>query len=107
MELNKDHYEKLKNALTSAYREKEKSEVGDLWQIKAMSRIRRIGPLDSKTGYLMNLEQLLWRFAPLACALIFIFSIYLFNIDFGRECEMTQMFLDDPVEYAFVKSFGI
>jgi hypothetical protein len=107
MELNEDHYEKLQNALAAAYREKERAEVGDLWQIKAMSRIRRIGPLNYKTVYLVNLEQLVWRFAPFACALILIFSICLFNMDFAREYEMAQMFLDDPVEYTFVQSFGI
>jgi hypothetical protein len=107
MEPNEDNYEKLKNALTAAYREKERAEAGDLWQIRAMSRIRRIGPLNSKTGYLMNLEQVLWRLAPLVCALILIFSICLFNMDSAREYEMAKMFLDDPIEYVFAQSFGI
>ena len=93
--------------MAAAYREKERVKVGDLWQIQAMRRIRRIGPLNSKTGYLMNLEHLVWRLAPFACALILIFSIFLVNMDFAREYEMAQMFLDDPVEYAFVRSFGL
>ncbi len=107
MKLNENHYVKLRNVLSAAYREKEGAEVDGLWQVRTMSHIRRLGPLNVETGYLMNLEQLLWRLAPVACALILVFSVCLLNIDFSREYEMAKLFLDDPVQYAFVQSFGI
>jgi hypothetical protein len=107
MDLKKQHHIKLRNALAAAYREKEKIEVGTRWKTKTMNRIRRVGSLDDNAGFIMNLEQLLWRLSPVACSLILIFSVFLFNIDFVQEYEMAKLFVDDPVEFAFVQSFGI
>jgi len=39
--------------------------------------------------------------------LIIIFSVFLLNIDFVQEYEIAKLFVNDPVEYAFVQSFGI
>ena len=103
--MSEKHSMKLKNALTTAYREKERTEVSDLWQINTMRHIQRLGPLDAKTGYLMSFEQLVWRFAPVACALILVFSVCLFNLDFSHEYEMAELFMEDPVEYSFAQSF--
>ena len=107
MGLDEKHHLKLKKTLISAYDAKEKAEVGDLWQTDAMRRIRQIGPLESSALYLMNLERLLWRFAPVACALILVFFVCLLNLDFSQQYEAVKLFYDDPVEYAFVNSFGI
>ena len=108
MKLKERHHTRVKDALTVAYREKERNEVGGtLWQANTMSHIRRLGLLDAKTGYLMNLEQLVWRLAPAACALILIFSVCLLNIDFAREYEMVKLFIEDPVQYAFLQTLGI
>ncbi len=107
MKKNEKHHMKLKDALTAAYHEKEKAEISDLWQTKTMGRVRRLGSPGYKTGYLMNFEQLVWRLAPVACTLILIFSVCLLNIDFAQEYEMAKLFIDDPVEYSFVRSFGM
>ncbi len=107
MLFSKNQHMRFKNALTSAYSEKKKVEVGDHWQTETMRRIRQVGSLESRTSYLLNFEQMVWRFAPVACALILIFSICLFNLDFAQEYEMSKLLLDDPVEYAFVQLFGI
>jgi len=72
-----------------------------------MRRIRQIRPQESSGAYLLNLERLVWRFAPIACALILVFSICLLNLDFAQEYEMSKLLLDDPVEYAFLQSLGI
>ena len=106
MLFGENHQLRLKKALISAYSEKKKVEVGDHWQTETMRRIRQIGPLESRTPYLLNFEQLIWRFAPVACALILVFCICLLKLDFAQEYEMSKLLLDDPVEYAFVQSFG-
>jgi hypothetical protein len=107
MKQKERHHLRLKHALTAAYRSKEEAEISDSWQTKTMSRIRSIRPLDTKSDYLMNLEQMVWRLAPAACVLIIAFSVCLFNIDFAQEYDLAKLFLDDPVEYVFVQSFGI
>ncbi len=107
MLFSESHYMRLKKALISAYSEKKNVEVGDHWQAETMRRIRQVGPLESRAVYLLSFEQRVWRFAPVACALILIFSICLFNLDFAQEYEMSKLLLDDPVEYAFVQLFGI
>ncbi len=104
---SESHHMKLKKALISAYSENKKVEVGDHWQTETMRRIRQIGPLETSSAYLLNFEQLVWRFAPIACALILVFSICLLNLDFAQEYELSKLLWDDPVEYAFVQSFGI
>ena len=55
----------------------------------------------------MNLEQMVWRLAPVACALIIVFSIGLLNMDFAQDYDSVKLFWDDPFEYAFVQTFGI
>lgn len=107
MKLNEKHYERLKDALSVAYREKEKAAIGDSWQKKAMRRIRGLGPQDSKAVYWMGFEKLVWRFAPAACVLILIFSVCLLSMDFVQDYEIVKLFVVDPIEYAFVRSFGI
>jgi len=107
MLFSEKNHMRLKEALISAHSAKEKVEVGDQWQTETMRRIRQIGSLESNAAYLLNFERLVWRFAPIACALILVFSICLLNLDFDQEYEMSKLLLDDPVEYAVVKSFGI
>jgi hypothetical protein len=107
MLFSEKHHKKLKKAFISTYGEKEKVEVGDQWQTETMRRIRQIRPQESSATYLLNFERLVWRFAPVSCALILVFSICLLNLDFAQEYEMSKLLLDDPVEYAVVQSFGI
>ncbi len=107
MKLSERQSLKLKNALTVAYHEKERAEVNESWHINTMNHIRRLGPLNSKTGYFMDFGHLAWRMAPVACALILVFAVGLFNLDFTKEYEMVELFLDDPIEYNFVQSFSM
>jgi len=107
MKQSKEHHLKLKNAIVSAYFKRGDAEISEQWQAKTMRHIRGLGPLDSKAVYLTNFQQLLWRFAPVLCALIIIFAVFLFSMDFSPGFEMADLFLDDPLEYSFVQSFGM
>jgi hypothetical protein len=98
---------RLEMELKSAYRERDLIETGDLWQAETMRRIRRIGPHGVGAGYLLGLERLLWRLAPIACVLIFICCVGLFSLDLTQGFEMARLFLDDPIEYVVAQSFGI
>ncbi len=105
MKLSRKQKMYLKNALSAVYREKEKAEVSDFWKVETMRHIRRLGPPDLQAAYLVEFEKFLWRFVPVACALIIVFSVCLSNLNFAQEYGMARLLLDDPIEYAFVELF--
>jgi len=107
MKSDKEAYTKLENALIRAYRERERAEVSEQWQKKVMSHIRNLEPLNSKTSYFEFFEQFVWRFAPVAGILILILTICVITLDFVPEYEMAKIFIDDPVEFTLVQTFGI
>lgn len=98
---------KLKKALTTAYHEKEKAEVGELWQKKVMSHIHGQKPIDLIAENFLFLDQFVWRFAAAACFVAVILSAYTLQADFSLEYEAAKLFLEDPVEYELLHSFGI
>jgi hypothetical protein len=92
------YFEKLLQALSIAYREKEKIEVGNQWQRDVMGRIRDIGPIQARSTYLFEFEQLVWRFAPVACAIIVVLAVGIIQFDFTAEYELANIFFDHSIE---------
>jgi hypothetical protein len=103
----KGNYSRLKELLMRAYHEKERPEVDELWQVKVMSHIRSLGPITSRKRYFMLFEQSVWRLAPVMCLLILVLAALLIKLDFIPDYEMLKLFIDDPVEFAFIQSFGL
>ena len=66
MNLKKGDLDKIQQALTSAYKTREKIEVGDAWENRVMVRIRGLGPLTSRFDFTALFERYVWRFAPAA-----------------------------------------
>ena len=97
----KDH-NKLRKALAAAYREKEKTEVGNLWQSRVMGHIRSLGPLYPETSYFERLERVVWRLAPIACVLLFVLVTAVAKVDFVSEYEIARIFIEDPVEFSLL-----
>jgi len=104
--LKKDNT-RLKELLMRAYREKERPEVDELWQMRVMSHIRSLGPITSRGRYFMLLEQSVWRLTPVTCLLILVLAALLIKLDFIPDYEMVKLFIDDPVEFTFVQWFGL
>ena len=50
--IKKEDFIKLRKALAIAYRERDKAEVGELWQSRVMGHIRNLGPLYPKKAIL-------------------------------------------------------
>lgn len=107
MKFSKDNHERLEKALTTAYHEKESPEVNESWQMKVMSNIRKLGPLNAKTDSLMLFEQVVWRFAPVACLLILTLTAFMINLDFIPAYEMTKISMNDPIELTFAQLWGL
>ena len=71
------------------------------------SHIRSLGPLNVKTAYFEIFEQLVWRFAPVACVLILMLTLCIINLDLVPEYEMVKLFVEDPIEFSYVQMFGV
>ena len=96
----KKDQKKLKKTLTAAYYEKEKASVNGLWQIRVMSHVRSLGPLNTKTNYLELFEGFVWKFAPVACLLILALTIILTKLDFVSEYEIAKAFMEDSLDFS-------
>ena len=103
----KKNYVRLKELLIRAYRERERPEVDEVWQMRVMSHIRSLGPITSRKRYFMLFEQSVWRLAPVTCLLILVLAALLIKLDFIPAYEMVNLFIDDPVEFTFVGLFGL
>jgi hypothetical protein len=91
-------YEALRTVLRGAYFEKEHVAVGEQWQVNAMRRIRDLGPIPCRPSFLVFFERFLWRLTPATCALILIFAVLLFTLDFTPEYEVFTSLIYDTEE---------
>jgi hypothetical protein len=104
----KENYQKLINALSAAYHDKDKVpiEVSTWWQTDVMRDIRRLGPLNAKASSFLFADRFVWRFAAVACMIALMLSIYVVYTGFNPETEIVNLFLDNPVEFTLVQAFG-
>lgn len=104
--MKKEDYVKLQKALSAAFFEKEKAQVNELWQEKTMGRIRSLGHLFAKTGYLDLFQRFVWQLAPLSCAFILILGLVITQIDFIYDYEIAKVFIEDPADFGLVVFYG-
>ncbi len=111
MKSQEEDFKRVKDALKTAYDDKQKTDLGeladDMWQMKVMRHIRRIGPLKPEPVLMEFVEGWIWKFAPVACILIAILIVCLYNLDLSTEYEMAKLYIDDPIGYSIVKVLGI
>ena len=107
MRFNKKDYTKLENALIKAYREKEKPQVSEQWEMNVMQHIRSLGALPFKTSPFELFEQFGWRFAPAACIVIALLTFWMIKLDFVPEDEMAKFSIEHPIEASYVEMPGL
>lgn len=95
-----DHF-KLRETLAVAYREKEKTEVDALWQVKVMGRIRNMGP-HYRASYIELFQRLVWQLSPITSVLLLILGITITQIDFISDYEIAKLFMEDPAAYSLL-----
>jgi hypothetical protein len=100
-------YEALITILREAYFEKEHAAVGGQWQANAMRRIRDLGPIQSGQSFLVFFERFVWRLTPATCALLVVFAILLYNLDFTPEYELFTSLIYDTEEVSLTQLFGL
>jgi len=108
MKTNQEDIKKLEEILIKRHSKKETVKISEAWQAKVMSHIRRLEPVNkTRQDNSLIFEQFLWRFAPVASALIVILVAVMLTFDFVSEYEMAKIFIDDPIEFSLVQSFLI
>jgi hypothetical protein len=104
MKLTRNWEDNLIRTLRVAYHEKEKVEVGEQWQGKVMHHVRGIRHVLSKRSFFEQFGDALWRFAPVACALILILGVCILKFHMIPDYEMAKLVANDPVEYGLLQS---
>jgi hypothetical protein len=94
----KDNTTKIREALSTAYREKDTVHTCDLWETRVMGHIRSLGVPASPANFYALFSRFVWRFAPIACLLIVALSVALVTLDYAPEYEITATFMTDPIE---------
>ena len=100
--LKKESELEVRKAFAAAHREKEKTEVGELWQARVMGHIRSLGPLYPKTRFSELFQRLVWRLVPVTCVLVLLLGLALANLDFVSDYELTKMFIGDPADFSLL-----
>jgi hypothetical protein len=104
--ISKEDFSKVKVALTAAYREREKKEFPDQWQVATMEQIRRLRPDSTKTAYFELFQRVVWRLTPVTCALTVGLVIVITQIDFFSVYELTKIFVSDPSDFILLALYN-
>ena len=99
--------EALREILRRAHQQKENVDIGDQWQHEVMSRIRTMDPIAAKPSFLLMLQQLAWRWAPVTCLLILALTLLLSAVSFTPDYEAVQLLMNGTEELTFVQVFEL
>lgn len=104
MVINGYREEKIRKALMSVYRERENAEIGNQWQRRVMSSIRRLGIPEQRHGYQEYFGRLMWRFAPVTVAFILILAVGIIQFDFFSDFELTNILIEESADFSLLPS---
>ncbi len=104
MKFTRNRQENLIRTLRVAYLEKEKVAVGDQWQTRVMRQVQGIRRARSRINFFEQFGNALWRFAPVACALILILGICILKFHMVPDYEMAKLVANDPMDYGLLQS---
>jgi hypothetical protein len=94
----KDNTTKIREALSTAYREKDTVHTGELWETRVMGHVRSLGAPASPVNFSALFGRFVWRFAPVACLLIVALTVGLATLDYAPEYDITATFMADPIQ---------
>jgi hypothetical protein len=95
--------------LKAAYSQRDQGpvELGTRWEQDLMRNIRRIGPLNVRANPLRIVDQLVWRFATAACALVLMLAVYAGVNGWNPLNELNAHYFNNPVEFTVAQAFGV
>ena len=107
MTAHENNSEVLRRILRQAYRGKDNIEVGDHWQDEVMRRVRELGAIEPAPSLLDMLEQLVWKFAPVACLLILVLTAVLLQFDFNYQYDIFYLFTNGTDDVTFTQFLAL
>jgi hypothetical protein len=99
--------ESLKRALHEAYAARGKVETGEKWESKTMRRIRQMGPLKAAAGFWPAFGSMVWRLAPVSCALVVVLTYFLLNMQPDVDSDYLGTLAADMDKPNLVELFGV
>ncbi|RPI77409.1 MAG: hypothetical protein EHM45_09200 [Desulfobacteraceae bacterium] len=105
MKADNNKLSKLLSVWRRMYLSRATEAVGDQWQTEAMRRIRLIGPLNARTGFMELFEQMVWRLAP-ATSLMVVALVVVFLVSGLTQGNDVLAFMNDPEEMDLAQLLG-
>ena len=97
----------LKKACREAHFAREGVASGDQWRSEVMRRVRQIGPLRAGKRFWPALEHVVWRLAPVNCALIIMFIILFLKMGLDPGSDVLAMLTVEAEEPSLSQLFGL
>ena len=97
----------LKKAFRHAYTSKGAGDTGEGWQSQAMRRVRQIGPLSPAAGFWPAFESMVWRLAPVSCALVLVLTFFFMNMELDVDSDYLGTMAAEMEKPSLVELFGL
>jgi hypothetical protein len=97
----------LKTAFRDAYSAKGAEQTRHEWQSQTMSRIRQIGPLRPAAGFWLAFETLVWRLAPVSCALALVLTLFFVNTELDVDSDYLGTMAAEMEKASLVEFFDL
>jgi len=94
---------RVKEALAAAHFEKEKTEIEEHWQKSVMVHIRSTVHRPSNADYLEVFGRFVWKWSPVACALVLLMAGAAIQLDFLPEYEIAKILMEDPIDVSLLE----
>jgi hypothetical protein len=99
--------ESLKKVFLEVYAERGKAKTGEKWEARTMRRIRQIGPLKPGAGFWPAFESMVWRLAPVSCALVLVLTYFFLNMEPEVDSDYLGTLSADMDKPNLVELFGV
>ncbi len=96
-----------RHILSGVYMSQDQGPMTPVWHRQVMGAIRSLPEKDSKDTYFQGMEQMVWKFAPVACMLILVMAVVLAAQDFTPEYGLFEAFMDDSMSGFLAQAVGV
>ena len=100
-------WEKTRSVLSTVYGNRKEVSLGPQWQNQVMDAIRALPREAAMEKPVIMLEQMVWRFAPVACLLIMAMTIVLFSQDFSPQYGLVEAMMDDSINNILTQAINM
>jgi hypothetical protein len=70
---------KIQQALSTAFRKRDESVIGDTWEKGVLARIQKLNTPVRPLDFMALLERYFWRFAPVSAVALLVLSFILYQ----------------------------